>query len=84
MKLAGGYIFLLGVLAVWGGYEAVAQGLEMPASTVLPSTPMGPVTFDLGNLTLPGALVVIAYLFREGIPFRLSLHHHNHEHKQDD
>lgn len=75
MKLVAAYMGVLAFLAMWGGVDAVAQAVTVPSSTVVPPSPVGPVMFDLGNLTLPGACVVIAYLFREGFPLKITVRH---------
>lgn len=57
---------------------ALAAGAEM-GSLPLAGEPI-PVSIDLSNLSLPAALVIVAWLFRSGFPLSVTLHmmhHHN-------
>lgn len=75
MTAAKAYLFWLAAMAVWGGLAAYGQ--EPVPLEVAMSTPVGPMTFDLGNLTLPGAIVIVAWMFRNGIPFTFKHIHYN-------
>ena len=90
--IAMGYLGSLSVLALFGGFVAWAQAqgealpaglttaLAVPASEVAVATPLGPVMLDLGNLTMPGALVVCTWLVLKagGIPIRLQVDDKRH------
>lgn len=63
--ILGVYLGSLGLLGALGGSEAVAQGLEqgtVPPSAVALASPVGTMVVDLGNLTMPGAMVVCTVL----------------------
>lgn len=58
--ILGAYFGGLGVLGALGGSAALAQGLEQGTAAI--ASPVGTMVVDLGNLTMPGAMVVCTVL----------------------
>jgi hypothetical protein len=73
MKFGLSYLGILAILGVWGGFAAFAQdpgAIGVPTNTIVAPTPAGPLTLDLGNLTVPGALVVSIWLILQSEPVK--------------
>lgn len=61
-------------LVLYGIWTAVAY-----AQTIQPA-PQAPVVLDIYNLGMPGAIVVVAWLFRGGLPLTVTVRHVGEEH----
>jgi hypothetical protein len=71
-KITVGYLSSLALLSVWGGMNAFAQTDPggIPATNITVPTGVGALSLDLGNLTVPGAVVVSVWLFTQSGPFK--------------
>ena len=84
MKAIALYFLFMTVLIIWGGVDALAQATALEPSGQPFAAPGGPITFDLGNLSWPGAVVVVAWLYREGFPLKLTIRQHNGAQEEDE
>jgi len=77
-RAAGTFVGTLAALFCWGGYAAFAQAMDPVAIEV----GGGLVQIPIDGITWPMAVVVVALLFRDGVPVKV--HHYHHGQPDDD